>query len=104
MIFKNKKLSLFIITPFEWLVYLLIMFMGLSRVFEKWANSRWKLIKNGAYLFLLYLFTTIIFYPIDLYRYNLSKEYGISTQEFSSWMKDFVIDFGLILGQHYWLY
>lgn len=95
---KIRNYLFFIITPFEWLVYLLIMFMGLSRVFEKWADSRWKLIKNGAYLFLLYLFTTIIFYPIDLYRYNLSKEYGISTQEFSSWMKDFVIDFWVNFG------
>ncbi|MFC7684692.1 M48 family metallopeptidase [Ureibacillus sp. GCM10028918] len=95
---KIRNFLFFVITPFEWLVYFLILFTGLSRVLENWADTRWKLLKNGAYVFLLYLFTTIIFYPIDIYRYTLSKEYGISTQDFSSWMRDYVIDFWINFG------
>ena len=95
---KIRNFIFFMVTPLEWLVYLLVLFTGLSKVFEKWADTKWKLIKNGTYLFLLYLFTTIVFYPIDFYRYKLSKDYGISTQGFSSWMKDFVIDFWVNFG------
>jgi len=95
---KIRNFIFFVVTPFEWLVYLLILLTGLSKIFGKWADSRWKLIKNSAYLFLLYLFTSIVFYPIDIYRYKLSKDYGISTQEFSSWMRDYVIDFWVNFG------
>jgi len=95
---KIRNFIFFIVTPFEWLVYFLILFTGISKVFEKWADTKWKLVKNGTYLFLLYLFTAIVFYPVDLYRYKLSKDYGISTQEFSSWMRDFVIDFWVNFG------
>lgn len=95
---KLRNFLFFVITPFEWLVYLLILFTGISRVFEKWAETKWKLFKNGVYTFLLYLFTALIFYPIDIYRYTLSKEYGISTQDFSSWMRDYVIDFWVNFG------
>ncbi|KGR74584.1 M48 family metallopeptidase [Ureibacillus sinduriensis] len=95
---KIRNFLFFVITPFEWLVYLLILLTGISRIFEKWAETKWKLFKNGAYLFLLYLFTALIFYPIDIYRYQLSKEYGISTQDFSSWMRDYVIDFWVNFG------
>ncbi|MDN4493280.1 M48 family metallopeptidase [Ureibacillus aquaedulcis] len=95
---KIRNFLFFVVTPFEWLVYFLILFMGISRVFEKWADTKWRLFKNGAYLFLLNLFTTIVFYPIDIYRYSLSKEYGISTQGFSSWMRDYVIDFWVNFG------
>ncbi|WP_305067704.1 M48 family metallopeptidase [Lysinibacillus sp. BW-2-10] len=92
---KIRNFMFFVITPLEWLVYLLILGTGLSKVFEKWSEIglKWKVIKNSAYVFFLYLFTTVLFYPIDYYRYSLSKKYGISTQGYSSWMRDYVIDF-----------
>ncbi|WP_281274234.1 M48 family metallopeptidase [Lysinibacillus antri] len=92
---KIRNFMFFVITPLEWLVYLLILGTGLSKVFEKWSEIglKWKVIKNSAYVFFLYLFTTVLFYPIDYYRYSLSKKYGISTQDYSSWMRDYVIDF-----------
>lgn len=96
---KIRNFLFFVVTPFEWLMYILILFMGLSKVFEKWADvGKWKVIQNGAYLFLLYLFTTVVFYPIDLYRYWLSKDYGIGTQTFASWMRDYVLDFWINFG------
>lgn len=95
---KIRNFLFFVITPFEWLVYFFIMFTGLSRAIERWVDTKWKLVKNAAYLFILYLFTTLVFYPLDIYRYKLSKEYGISTQEFPSWMRDFVIDFWVNFG------
>lgn len=99
-------------TPFEWLVYLVILLMGLSRYFEKvsTAQTKWKIVQNAAYLFLLSIVLYVVLYPIEYYRYYLSKSYGISTQGFSSWMRDGVIDFWvnfgmtfLIVSVLYWL-
>lgn len=49
-------------------------------------------------------------WPMDYYRYQLSKEYGISTQTVSSWVKDGLIDFGvnymmsvIMMSVIYWL-
>ncbi len=98
-------------TPFEWLLYLFILISGLSYLFEKWSMvTKWKVLHNSIYLFLLSLLTFVVFFPIDYFRYTLSKGYGISTQVFSSWMKDNVIDFWvnflmtvIVISVLYWL-
>lgn len=74
--------------------------MGVSRYFEKVTTSqtKWKLLQNAGYLFLLSLLLYIVLFPLDYYRYHLSKSYGISTQAFASWMKDGVIDFWVNFG------
>ena len=96
---KIRNYLFFVITPFEWLVYFLILYTGLSKMMEKWSDiGRWRFVKNSVYLFLLTFITTIIFYPIDFWRYKLSENYGISTQAYSSWMKDYVIDFWINFG------
>ncbi|MFJ7734894.1 M48 family metallopeptidase [Lysinibacillus sp. NPDC097287] len=109
---KIRNLLFFVVTPLEWLVYFYILIMGLSRWFEKVSISqtKWKFLQNAAYLFLLSLFLFIVLFPIDYYRYTLSKSYGISTQDFSSWMRDGVIDFWVNFGMSviiisvlYWL-
>lgn len=109
---KIRNFLFFVVTPLEWLVYLFVLLMGLSRWFEKIAmsQSRWTLLQNAAYLFLLSLFVYLVLFPIDYVRYALSKGYGISVQEFSSWMRDGVIDFWVNFGMSvimisvlYWL-
>lgn len=109
---KIRNFLFFVVTPLEWLVYLFILLFGISRWFEKVAVSqtKWTILQNAAYLFLLSLFLYLVLFPIDYYRYALSKSYGISTQEFSSWMRDGVIDFWvnfgmmvLIVSVLYWL-
>ena len=93
---QNTELLFFVATPLEWLIYFFILLMGVSRYFEKVTTSqtKWKLLQNAGYLFLLSLLLYIVLFPLDYYRYHLSKSYGISTQAFASWMKDGVIDFG----------
>lgn len=97
---KIKNFIFFVATPLEWVLYIFILLTGLSRLFEKWSDFgvKWKVFKNGAYVFLLYLFTALAFYPLDYYRYFLSRNYGINTQDFSSWMRDYVIDFWINFG------
>ncbi|MDM5334512.1 M48 family metallopeptidase [Ureibacillus composti] len=109
---KIRNFLFFVATPFEWLMYLFVLISGASLLLEKWSDfeMKWKIVKNAIYLFLLSILTFIVFFPLDYYRYNLSKSYGISTQSFSSWMRDNVIDFWvnfvitvLVVTVLYWL-
>ena len=97
---KIRNFLFFILTPFEWLLYFLILIMGISRLFESGGSeqSKWAIWRNAKYLFLLSLLLFILQLPLNYYQYKLSKGYGISTQEFSSWMRDNVIDFWIDLG------
>ncbi|MGE8079573.1 M48 family metallopeptidase [Peribacillus loiseleuriae] len=109
---KIKNFLFFAAAPFDWLFYFLILTFGISRGFEKWSLSqtKWKIAQNAIYLFWLSLLSYVVVFPLNYYRYTLSKSYGISTQSFSSWMKDgvieFWVDFGtmiLIVSVLYWL-
>ena len=108
---KIRNFLFFIVTPFEWLLYFFILITGISRMFEKWGSEqKWVIWKNGMYLFLLSLLLFILQLPLNYYKYMLSKSYGISTQLFSSWLRDNVIDFWLDFGMSliivtvlYWL-
>ena len=107
-----RNLLFFLATPFEWLFYLFILLLGLSKVFETNAKtiSPYKWIQNGIYLFLLCIISFIVTLPISYISFTLSKSYHISTQTFTSWMKDELIDFWigfglmfLVVSVLYWL-
>ncbi|CAM5538179.1 hypothetical protein LSPH24S_00089 [Lysinibacillus sphaericus] len=42
-------------------------------------------------IYFIIVFVVCSPFPIEYYRYYLSKSYGISTQAFPSWMRDGVI-------------
>lgn len=109
---KIRNFLFFIVTPLEWLIYFFILISGLSRLFEKCSDLhiKWKFFQTTIYIFYLSTFVTVLFFPIDYVRYLLSKNYGISTQNFSSWMKDFTIDYWvnlltmiIVVNVLYWL-
>ena len=97
---KTRNFLYFISIPFEWLLYFIILIAGVSRFFEKSSSEqqKWTIWRNTKYLFLLSLLLFILQFPLNYYRYKLSKSYGISTQMFSSWMRDNVIDFWIDFG------
>lgn len=107
-----RNFLFFVGTPLEWLIYFIILITGTSRLFERISTepNNWGIWITAKYVFLLSFLLTIIQFPLDFYQYSLSKSYGISTQIFSSWMRDNVIDFWLDLGRSilmitvlYWL-
>lgn len=109
---KVRNFLFFITTPLEWLLYFVILITGISRVFEKWSSEQFKgsIFITAMYLFFLSLLLFILQFPLDYYRYTLSKSYGISTQIFYSWMRENIIDFWLEFGMSvimiavlYWL-
>lgn len=109
---KVRNFLFFITTPLEWLLYFVILITGISRLFEKWSSEqfKWSIFRTTMYLFFLSLLLFILQFPLEYYRYMLSKSYGISTQIFSSWMRENIIDFWLEFGMSvimiavlYWL-
>ncbi|KOP81676.1 M48 family metallopeptidase [Cytobacillus solani] len=109
---KIRNLLFFLSTPFEWLFYLFVLLLGLGNAFKKWAgqSTKLKFVQSAIYLFWLSLFAFAATAPLSYISYSLSKSYNISTQSFSSWMKDELIDFWInfgmmiiIVGVLYWL-
>ncbi|WP_411844528.1 M48 family metallopeptidase [Schinkia azotoformans] len=94
---KIRHIIFFLLTPFDWVLFLTILAVGFSVRFRNWSESVTKisLFQKGIYVFWLSLFTFIIMFPIDYISYQLSKSYGITTSTFAIWMKDQFIDFWL---------
>lgn len=97
---KIRNLLFFLSTPFEWLFYFLILILGCSKAFKKWAesSSKYRFLQTGIYLIWLSFFAYLATFPLSFISYSLSKKYHISTQSFPSWMKDELIDFWINYG------
>lgn len=95
---RTKDVVFFLGTPYEWLVYLLILGLGLSAAFqrlsEKWGGIRSlkthypTLRQTAVFMGLFLVIYELLQFPISYYVFQLQHEYGISTQPFSSWMGD----------------
>jgi Zn-dependent protease with chaperone function len=87
---RIRYILYFLQLPYEWGIYLLLLFYGLSGRFQQWADGiyRWSLVRSFFYLFLFTLTTTLLFLPLDLFGFYLSHQYGISTQSLHSWISD----------------
>ncbi|WP_066317113.1 M48 family metallopeptidase [Bacillus sp. FJAT-29814] len=97
---KIRNLLFFLSTPFEWLLYFLVLLTGLSKAFKNWAeqSAKYKALITPIYLFWLSLCAYIVTFPLSYISYKLSKTYHISIQTFPSWMKDELIDFWVNYG------
>ncbi|RFU62139.1 M48 family metallopeptidase [Peribacillus glennii] len=96
-----RNFLFFASTPYEWLFYFLILLLGLSRAFEKWAVSvsKWRVLQTAIYLFWLSVLSFAAVFPFNYVSYSLGKKYNINTQDFASWMEDEVIDFWISFGE-----
>lgn len=97
---KIRNLLFFLATPFEWLVYLCILLLGFSKVFKKWGeqSTKYKWLHKPIYLIWLSVAAYLATYPLSYLSFTISKAYHISTQSYSSWMKDELIDFWINYG------
>ncbi|MGD6801531.1 M48 family metallopeptidase [Rossellomorea vietnamensis] len=109
---KIKNLLFFLSTPYEWLFYFLILILGVSKAFQRWSQStsKYKILQTGIYLFWLSLLSNVVIFPFQYTSYRISRDYAISTQTFSEWMKDELTDFWvnyltmfIIVSVLYWL-
>ncbi len=92
---KLRNLLFFLSTPYEWLLYFLILITGLSGAFKKWGEEAAKpaFLQKAVYVFWFSLFSYVAAFPFSYISYRFSKTYNISTQPFPSWMKDEMIDY-----------
>jgi len=92
---RVKNLIFFLSIPYEWIIYIGILVLGISKTFQEWAKITAKLsgMQTAVYLFWLSVLVEALTFPLNFAAYHLSKTYGISTQTFSHWMKDELIDF-----------
>jgi STE24 endopeptidase len=97
---KIRNLLFFLSTPLEWLFYLLILLFGFSKAFKRWAetSAKYKMLQTAIYLIWLSVFAYLATFPLSYISFSLSKSYNISTQTFSSWMKEELIDFWINYG------
>ncbi|MFC4322296.1 M48 family metallopeptidase [Litchfieldia salsa] len=92
---KIRNLLFFVNLPYDWLLYFFILVLGFSMKFSTWSKaiSKLSLVQTAIYLFYLSLLVEALSYPLKWISYTLSKNYQITTQAFSGWMKDLVIGF-----------
>lgn len=95
-----KNLLYFLSVPLDWLIYLFILILGISSKFRTWSllGGRIKILQAGIYLFWLSLLTAVLSFPLQWTGYKVSKAYNITTQSFSGWMRDQLIDFWVSYG------
>ncbi|WP_082232206.1 M48 family metallopeptidase [Halobacillus massiliensis] len=92
---RYRNLLFFIGLPLELLIYIAILVFGWSPVFKQFGEkvSRFSIVNIPIFVLLLSTVVYMISFPLDFVGYRLSSAYGISTQTFSSWMKDELISF-----------
>ncbi|WP_409291760.1 M48 family metallopeptidase [Peribacillus sp. SCS-37] len=92
-----RNFLFFLSVPLEWAVYLFLLLAGLPRLMERWAGASVKnrILQGAVFTFWFTGITYILTWPIGYIGYRLSRKYNISTQDFSSWMKDELIGFWL---------
>ena len=109
---RIKQWLYFLSIPFEWMIYLVVLGIGLSKWFRNRASevTRFSFVHNVIYVVLLSLIAFLMSLPIDYYSYTVSLDYQISVQPFSDWMRDKVISFWIntlflfvIVQALYWL-
>ncbi|MCG1022418.1 M48 family metallopeptidase [Sutcliffiella horikoshii] len=98
---KIRNTIYFLTLPVEWIFYFLLLVLGGARAIQTWAEkiTSYKTLQTGIYLFWLTLFSTVIHFPLSYLRYSLSRDYGITVQSYSGWMRDQVVGFweGLLI-------
>ncbi len=92
-----KNLLFFLSIPYDWLIYLAVLVLGVSRALQTWVTRATKqfVFQIALYVFWLSLIVTVLTLPLDFVSYRISRAYGISTQSFFHWLKDQLTDFGV---------
>ncbi|MEW9670701.1 M48 family metallopeptidase [Ammoniphilus sp. 3BR4] len=93
---RIKNIVFFIGGPLEWGIYLLILGLGLTAAYKKWAEKiKGSFFQVVIFAFLLSLTTSLFHFPQDYFMFELRHEYGMTNEPFSSWMADKLKSFGL---------
>src|SRR5262245_42350889 len=80
----------FIGTAYSFLILLFILSRRIAPAFRDWAErvSRRRFIQALVFVPLLLLTFDVFKFPLDIYQYNLSRQYEMSVQSWGSWFWD----------------
>jgi STE24 endopeptidase len=83
--------------PWEWLIYFMMLASGLARRWRVKLEDRGLpiYIRFPLYVLMIQATAYLLYFPLRVIGYNLSKAYGISTQPVSGWLRDKLIAFGI---------
>ncbi|WP_219835073.1 M48 family metallopeptidase [Paenibacillus sp. R14(2021)] len=83
--------------PWEWLIYLFLLAGGLARYWRDALERRGLplIIRFPLFVLLVDAASFLLYLPLRIYGYSLSKAYGISTQPVAGWIRDKLIAFGV---------
>ncbi|ANE48629.1 hypothetical protein SY83_01050 [Paenibacillus swuensis] len=87
----------FVSMPWEWGIYLFLLFSGWSAALrsrtQSWVSGRWM----GFPLYVLGVSgaSFLLFLPIRIVGYSLSRGFGISVQPVGGWIRDKLLSFGI---------
>ncbi|MFC0215442.1 M48 family metallopeptidase [Paenibacillus chartarius] len=107
-----RSLLFFVAPPWEWGVYVTVLFSGAAVRYERWLSGWIKRswLRIGAYLVTLTLVVFAAVLPLRLAAYGLSRSYGITTQPLGGWLRDKLVAYGvgtlttaIALGTILWL-
>lgn len=81
--------------PWQWAIYLFLLTGGWSRAWkERIGQSKLPaIVRLPFYVLLVYATSTLLYLPLKLASYTVSRSYGISTQTAGGWLEDRGLDF-----------
>ncbi|RAP74661.1 M48 family metallopeptidase [Paenibacillus montanisoli] len=87
----------FISGPWEWLIYIFLLFGGLARFWRDALERRGLplIVRFPIFVLLVDAASFLLYLPLRVLGYSLSKSYGISTQPVSGWIRDKLVAFGI---------
>lgn len=87
----------FISYPWEWAIYLYLLFgrKGAAWQSKLERSPGLQRLKLPIFVLMLQGFVFLCFLPLRILSYALSRSNGISTQDWGSWLRDRLVDFGV---------
>ncbi|WP_308637480.1 M48 family metallopeptidase [Paenibacillus silvisoli] len=83
--------------PWEWLIYVFLLFGGLARYWRDALERRGlpMIVRFPIFVLLVDAASFILYLPLRVLSYGLSKSYGITTQPVTGWIRDKLVAFGV---------
>ncbi|MGL4523303.1 MAG: M48 family metallopeptidase [Bacilli bacterium] len=92
---KIKYLFMFLSEPIEWLVIALLLLNGVGHKIERFVRVALTrpFLQLGAFFTIWSVLIALLDWPLQWLSYQIANRFGVSVQSFSSWMRDWVVDF-----------
>jgi Zn-dependent protease with chaperone function len=87
----------FLSGPWEWLIYLMLLAGGAgSRWWAALARTKWPLaVRFPVFVLAVNAFAFLLYLPLRIFSYAMSKSYGVTTQPLPGWLRDKLVGFAV---------